>query len=514
VNSPDWRNHDPEPDPNAEQVESGLIGRVVGGRYRILSRLGEGATAAVFLAEHLRIGRKDAIKILFGSVAADPEAAARFLRGARNVSAIHHPNVCTIYDFGETDEGIQFLAMEYVPGEALSAILAREGYISTDRAILITLQVADALHAAHGAGIVHRDLKPGNIMVSRSVDGSDVVKVVDFDIAKGPAGADADGDELTRAGYVIGTPEYMSPEQLTGEALDGRSDVYSLGVVLFRMLTGSLPFRSRLPQDLLVERLTKAPLPLDDVTERPFPAPLQRVLDRALARRPADRQGSAAEFARELAAAREPGPPPTIAAPSRPGRHRWSAVAAGGLVVLLGAGLVVRWLGGPAEPIPPVAGAGATTTPAVVAHSAADPPGPDVEPGEIDRPAPRAEGPPGPPAIEPPQRNPATPPAQPPPASRLEQAEVDDILWRQMDALGLPDPPLRALEAIRDTARMVWDRTDFPHSDRAFAAFILGNVHFSLGEPQACARWAERGLELRPDGPGYRTLLDTCRGAR
>jgi hypothetical protein len=487
---------------------------VVGGRYRILSRLGEGATAAVFLAEHLRIGRKDAIKILFGSVAADPEAAARFLRGARNVSAIHHPNVCTIYDFGETDEGIQFLAMEYVPGEALSTILAREGYISTDRAILITLQVADALHAAHGAGIVHRDLKPGNIMVSRGVDGSDVVKVVDFDIAKGPAGADADGDELTRAGYVIGTPEYMSPEQLTGETLDGRSDVYSLGVVLFRMLTGSLPFRSRLPQDLMVERLTKQPLRLDEVTERPFPAPLQRVLDRALARRPADRQGSAAEFARELTAARGPEPPATIAAPSHRSSPRWPAAAVGLALVLLGAGLLVHWRGGTGATNPPLTAAESETGPYAVPPPAVGPTPSELdgEPDEIGRTVAHPEG--TEPAGEPRRRDPAAQPPQPSPASRLAQAEVDAILWRQMDALGVPDAPVRALEAIRDTARMVWDRNDVPRNDRAFAAFILGNVHFSLGDPQACARWAERGLEIRPDGPGYRTLLDTCRGAR
>jgi eukaryotic-like serine/threonine-protein kinase len=124
VKDKDWPADGPGPGSQAPD-ESGLIGTVVAGRYRILRRLGEGATAAVFLAEHLKIGRHDAIKILFGPVAADAEAAARFLRGARNVSAIHHPNVCTIYDFGETAEGIQFLAMEYVPGEALSSLLAR-----------------------------------------------------------------------------------------------------------------------------------------------------------------------------------------------------------------------------------------------------------------------------------------------------------------------------------------------------------------------------------------------------
>jgi eukaryotic-like serine/threonine-protein kinase len=514
VNSWDRQDHDPEAGANADQDESGLIGRVVAGRYRILRRLGEGATAAVFLGEHLRIGRKDAIKILFGSVAADPEAAARFLRGARNVSVIDHPNVCTIYDFGETDDGIQFLAMEYVSGEALSTLLAREGYIPAERAILIARQVADALGAAHDAGIVHRDLKPGNIMVSRSRDGSDSVKVVDFDIAKGPAGAEGGGDELTRAGFVIGTPEYMSPEQLTGETLDGRSDVYSLGVVLFRMLTGSLPFRSRIPQDLMVERLTKPPLRLDEVTERPFPPALQRTLDRALARRPADRQASAAEFARELAAAREPEPPATIAAAAHSPRRRWpaiAAVAAALVVVLGGAGLVVHWLGGTTETPPPAAGAesGGPTA------GLESPPITDPDGGEIDLQDPRpGAAPTQQPAVTSPAPDPTPTAPEPTPGYRLQRADVDDILWRQFDALGLPDASRRSLEAIRDTARMVWDRIDFPRDDRAFAAFILGNVQFSMGDPPGCARWLERALELRPDGPGYRVILDQCRGGR
>jgi eukaryotic-like serine/threonine-protein kinase len=511
VSGQDWQGSDPGPAPD----ESGLIGSVVAGRYRILRRLGEGATAAVFVGEHLKIGRHDAIKILFGAVAADPESSARFLRGARNVSSIRHPNVCTIYDFGETEDGLQFMAMELVPGEALSTLLGREGFLPPERAIEIAHQVADALQAAHDAGIVHRDLKPGNIMVSRDRDGGDSVKVVDFDIAKGPAGSGAEGPELTRAGFVIGTPEYMSPEQLTGETLDGRSDVYSLGVVLFRMLTGSLPFRSRIPQDLMVERLTKPPLRLDEVTERQFPAQIQRVLDRALARRPGERQASAAEFARELEAAREPAPPPTIYTPAhqqspRPGPAVWAAAAV--VVLALGAGgLAFHWRSAGSESPRQEADAGAA-----IAAPADDP---DADKNGESRPDPGRTEPredataqrdvtatptPDPPRIDPGPTRPAGP--------RLDAAEVDALLWRQFDAMAPEGVTRGQLSAIRDTAQMVWNQTDLPRADRAFAAFLVGSTHAYLDNSRECVTWLERAIGLRPDGPGYQALLDNCRG--
>lgn len=506
-------------DERREQDDSGLIGTVVAGRYRILRRLGEGATAAVFLAEHLRIGRRDAIKILFGSVAADPEAAARFLRGARNVSTIQHPNVCTIYDFGEAENGIQFLAMEYVPGESLSSLLAREGSVPPERAIEITQQVASALHAAHEAGIVHRDLKPGNIMVSRNRDGSDAVKVVDFDIAKGPAEPGAEGSELTRVGFVIGTPEYMSPEQLTGERLDGRSDVYSLGVVLFRMLTGSLPFRGREPQDLMVERLTKPPLRLDEVApDRHFPPTLQQTLDRALARRPTDRQESAAALAQDLAAAREPETPPTIFAPThrvaRWGARTWVAAGAAAALLLAGSGLIVHWRSAAPEDPPPVVADAEEEQ--VIAQEG------DGVPTDTGG---EATLPPAGPFSGVPDRPEGTdtersPPHEPPPvvqptAARVNPGAANDILFRQLDALGEPNPSRTRLNAIGDTAEIIWGQADVSGNDRAFAAYVAGSVRLGLGDATGCVRWLERALRLRPDGPGYQALLESCRaGAR
>jgi predicted Ser/Thr protein kinase len=295
----------------------GLVGHMLAGRYRVLRKLGEGAMGAVYLAEHTRIGRKDAIKVLRDALARDPEAIARFLRGTRNLSVIRHPNVCSIYDFTETDDGLRFMAMEYVEGPTLKEVLDREGVLPLQRAVDIARQIADGLDAAHDVGVVHRDLKPGNIMLVSGRGGREVVKVVDFDIAKGP---EEGGEEVTRSGFVVGTPEYMSPEQLMGEPLDGRSDIYALALVLFRMLTGRLPFHAEGTQDIMIARLTSSPMTVADA--RPdlvVPPALQTALDRALQRKPADRQASAEEFSREIVAAlTAPAPAPGAAGPAAP----------------------------------------------------------------------------------------------------------------------------------------------------------------------------------------------------
>lgn len=272
------------------------VGTVLAGRYRILSRLGEGAMGAVYLGEHIRIGRRDAIKVLRPAMARDEEAIARFTRGARNASGIRHRNVCAIYDFGTTEDGLHFLAMEYVDGGNLTDLLVDSGALALPRAVAILTQAAGALEVAHGRGIVHRDLKPDNIMLARESDGSDLVKVVDFDISKGPP--EGEGAQVTRHGYVVGTPEYMSPEQLTGDPLGPASDVYSLALVFFRMLTGRLPFDGGTAQEVMVNRLTVDPLPLAEAApELNLPEELEAVLRKALARRAEERWGSAVGFA-------------------------------------------------------------------------------------------------------------------------------------------------------------------------------------------------------------------------
>src|SRR5438067_10257216 len=280
---------------------SDLVGQVIADRYHVIKKLGEGGMGQVYLAEHVKMGRRSAIKVMNPSMVHDPDAVARFNREASNASRITHPNVCAIYDFGETPDGIIYLAMEFIEGEPLTDLLERESALSVPRAVHIFLQAAEALQAAHDLGIVHRDLKPDNIMLARRKDGADVVKVVDFGIAKA-VGGDQAGQKVTKTGLVVGTPEFMSPEQLSGDALDGRSDLYSLGLVLFKMLTGTLPFPADTVQEAMIKRLTDEPAELIEM--RPdlhCPPGLQQTLDTALARSPADRYQSAAKFAHDVA---------------------------------------------------------------------------------------------------------------------------------------------------------------------------------------------------------------------
>ncbi|HKV75228.1 MAG TPA: protein kinase [Gemmatimonadales bacterium] len=277
-----------------------LVGQVLAERYHIKKKLGEGGMGQVYLAEHVKMGRRCAVKIMTAGLSNDPEAVGRFNREAANASRIAHPNVCAIYDFGETAEGLIYLAMEFIEGQSLTDFLHDTGPLPLPRAAAILSQAADALQAAHDLGIVHRDLKPDNIMIS-SVRGRDVVKVVDFGIAKA-TGSDAMSQKVTRTGLVVGTPEYMSPEQLTGDALDGRSDIYSLGLVFYRMITGVLPFKSDSAQEAMVKRLTEDPAPLAVAfAGGRFPPRLQEVVNHSLARSPMERYGTAAEFGRDVA---------------------------------------------------------------------------------------------------------------------------------------------------------------------------------------------------------------------
>ena len=290
---------------------------------------------AVYLAEHDRIGRRDAIKVLNRDLSDDESARARFTREARNASFINHPNVCTVYDFGETGGGLPFIAMEYVEGETLTDVLEREGPLAPRRAGELVGQVTRALEAAHARDIVHRDLKPDNVMLARDARGSQIVKVVDFGIAKAMAAEDDDGgQDITRQGLVVGTPQYVSPEQLEGKDLDGRSDLYSLGVVLFRILTGRLPFTGETWQEVMTKRLSVDPLTLTEAApERRFSGALERVIVRALRRQPEDRYQEAADFREDLLRAVTPaggdvsGEP---AAPSGGGRGETAAGSVSG----------------------------------------------------------------------------------------------------------------------------------------------------------------------------------------
>jgi serine/threonine-protein kinase len=278
-----------------------LIGSIIADRYLVLSKLGEGGMGQVYLAEHVKMGRKSAVKVMNPGTVNDADAISRFNREAANASRISHQHAAQVYDFGETADGLIYLAMEFVEGEPLTDILARDGALPPERAGEIVRQTAEALQVAHDLGIVHRDLKPDNIMLAKFRDGSDCVKVVDFGIAKA-AGVEA--QKVTRTGLVIGTPEYMSPEQIAGDPLDARSDIYSLGLVAFNILTGRLPFPSKTAQESVIMRLTEPPVRLAKMRPQIAWTPkVQEVMDKALQRDAALRYASANEFGRALSAA-------------------------------------------------------------------------------------------------------------------------------------------------------------------------------------------------------------------
>ena len=355
-----------------------LVGAIVADRYHVLRKLGEGGMGQVYLAEHVKMGRQSALKVMNPAMVKDADAISRFNREAANASRINHPHVADVYDFGETPDGIIYLAMEFVDGPSLTKLLEHDGPLALARVAAIVRQASDALAVAHEMGIVHRDLKPDNIMITRNRDGSDCVKIVDFGIAKA---ADNASQKVTKTGLVIGTPEYMSPEQLSGDKLDGRSDIYALALVAFNMLTGRLPFPANTVQESMIMRLTEAPRKLAEM--RPDVAwsdDVQRVLDRALERDANARYATASEFGRELGdalegmgnAARDAGSgmraagspesltlPITRVAPPRPvsvRRPRAAMYAVGGVTLvaaLIGAAMVMNRPGEKANGVTP-----------------------------------------------------------------------------------------------------------------------------------------------------------------
>jgi|GEM_PF-308744 len=292
--------------PEADKSDP-MIGRVLAGRYRLLEKLGQGGMGAVYKGQHVKMNRLTAIKILTTELASNPEFVARFEREAEMASHINHPNAVAIYDFGEAEDGLVYLAMEFLDGQPLSAIIKREGPLPLERVVYITRQAAEALDAAHQLEIIHRDFKPDNVMICRKSGRPDWVEVVDFGIAK-QTRVDPGKESLTQTGFVLGTPQYMSPEQVSGEPLDRRSDLYSLALVTYEMLTGALPFEGSNPQSQMVKRLVEPPLPLRRVRPQlALPPTVEPVIMKALARYPKDRYSSTVEFATELEAAARAG---------------------------------------------------------------------------------------------------------------------------------------------------------------------------------------------------------------
>lgn len=225
---------DPKSDP--------LIGTTFAGKYEILSVLGKGGMSTVYKARHSLMNRHVAVKLMKEHLIEDPVAVGRFKREAEAVSALSHPNVVTVYDFGLTDRDEPFLVMDCLDGRTLDQVILNEGHLRVDRAVEIFRQICDALEHAHEKNVIHRDLKPLNVCLLKQPDGTEVVKIVDFGLAKILGEDGSEGRKLTRPGQICGSPLYMSPEQIQGKQLDRRSDIYSFGCLMYETLSGVPPF--------------------------------------------------------------------------------------------------------------------------------------------------------------------------------------------------------------------------------------------------------------------------------
>jgi serine/threonine-protein kinase len=287
--------------PTTLSVADPFVGRTLDEKYIVEERLGAGGMGAVYRARHLSMDRPVAIKFLQQRMVEDEAARSRFHTEARAAVKLRHPNAVSVTDFGQTAEGVVYIVMELLEGRTLREILSREAPIETARAISLMLQTAAAVAAAHEAGIIHRDLKPSNILVTQSADQPAVVKVLDFGIATFTPDDDDDND-MTAAVHtnsVIGTPRYMSPEQHSGDELTPAADVYSLGVILYEMLSGMVPFSGSTPAEIAQKHANDLPHSPREIVAA-IPEDVERIVLKALEKRPDDRFANAAEFHHEL----------------------------------------------------------------------------------------------------------------------------------------------------------------------------------------------------------------------
>lgn len=321
----------PAPAPAQNGAKDALVGRTIASRYRVLEKVGEGGMGTVYKAEHCLMEKIVALKVLNPGLISSKPSLERFRREIRAASKFQHKHVIQIYDAGEAEGGLFYMAMEFVAGQTLEDVLKADGALPVERVARLMRQTLGAVGEAHKKGIVHRDLKSGNIMLVTGKDGEDVVKVMDFGIAKialessdGSSESGMGGLYKTQEGVVTGTPQYMSPEQCSGEAVDGRSDLYSLGVILFEMLTGELPFKSNTPMGFLGKHIVEAPPPPSSL--RPgLPRVLEDVTLRLLEKRPDARYQSAEEVLAALDGA-PAGRAPDRAPPDRAPESRLPAV--------------------------------------------------------------------------------------------------------------------------------------------------------------------------------------------
>jgi serine/threonine-protein kinase len=274
-----------------------VIGVILDQKYRILRQLGDGGMAYVFEAERLHLGDLVAVKLMHPELATDARKKRRFSLEAHATAAVKHPNVVCIYDYQETAAGQPYLVLELLRGQTLLQSIRGGQVLTVSRVVEIINPIAAALSLAHGKGILHRDLKPSNIFLHHLEDGTEVVKLIDFGIVKVLS-----EDPLTQQGYIVGTPEYLSPERYSGRQIDARSDIYSLGVLVFRLLTGRVPFAGRNTTEILQKHL-KQPIPSINALNEQVTTEVEAVVSQAMAKHPDHRQATVLQFAAQLQAA-------------------------------------------------------------------------------------------------------------------------------------------------------------------------------------------------------------------
>jgi serine/threonine-protein kinase len=291
-------------DANAAPVtHQNLVGKTLQGHYEIVKKVGEGGMSFVYLANDIATRERYAIKVLSSALSQDENAMARLRREAALGMRLAHPNVCHIIRLGETEDGLVYVVMPFVDGEILADRTNRRGQLPLSEVVPLLRDMATGLHLAHELKIVHRDLKPENVMVCKRPDGTDYAVVMDFGLAK-ERKAGTELQKLTATGIILGTPEFMSPEQLRGKPLDPRTDIYSLALMVYEMLTGKLPFQGRTQQEMMIARLRSDPTPLRKMRpDLDLPESVERVLAKAMQRSPEDRYQTTIEFADAFSAA-------------------------------------------------------------------------------------------------------------------------------------------------------------------------------------------------------------------
>jgi serine/threonine protein kinase len=486
-----------------------LRGRTLGS-YQIMEELGRGGMAVVYRAYQPSLGRYVAIKVLPPQLAFDRQFVERFLREARSAANLRHPNIVVIHDVGEQD-GLYFIVMEYLEGRTLKEVVDQEGSLPPRRVVHILEQVASALDYAHTRGFVHRDVKPANIFVGEG----DRVTLTDFGIAK----AAFEAEQLTRTGTLVGTPEYMSPEQAEGGEVDRRTDLYALGIVLYQMLTGRVPFKGNTPHSTLYAVVHQPPPPPRQINPA-LPPAVETVVLKAVAKRPEQRFQRGAEMAAALQAAMagrpQPGvtPPPQRPPREAPGRKRspvvWIMAALAAVLVLTIGALALLLDGGRPTPEPtPRETAGTqvitwqTATPGVVEVELTSAPStlaatPAVSPAQPTPPPPQPPPPDVPPTVTPvqptatplpptdtaipPTSKPPTPtdtprpptPTTPPPCAIQAQGLFAGLWQTYRDRLGCPlyaqPRAIQDAEQAFENGHMFW-RED---NDRAYVVYERG----------------------------------------